>query len=697
MLEKRRLIITVVFLAFCVLILPGIVAAADPDVVFVNITGNDDNPGTQESPKLTILNATGTVAPGGAVYIGKGIYKGNGNRNITIDKNVTILGESQTDTIIDGEDSDRIFYITSEGAVILMNLTIQNGNMENGGAIYNNGFLGVFNSTITGNSANLGGAIWNNGIYLIVFNSIFTGNTANSYGGAIYNNDGNLYVENSTFEGNSANIAGGGIANYAITLIMNSIFTNNSASAGGGAIYNEDMFSEDKCILIVENSTFTGNSANLGGAIHNEGGNLIATTSTFTGNSADWGGAVLSAGSDTVVFNFNVFVGNNASHSSKGNAIYSYHSIDAENNWWGSNGNPSNFVNDNVDVTPWLVLKIKANPVRISKNVKSTITADLTYDSNGGYHNPADGHVPDNIPIEFTTNLGSLGSSTVTKYTLNGVAKATLTGGTTDGIANVTAKLDDQIVQTNVTIDNTPPTVKSSDPKNNAINVAANKVIKITFNKNIKMGTGCVELKKGSTVIKTTNTISDNVLTIKPSSNLIAGVYTVVIHTASVTSEAGAPVSPFNTKFTVVTPSKVTISQILAAAASVKSYYDRNKKLPSTVTINGINVSMPKFLYLISQATIQINSGNTASIAIKNVNPPTKESGLIKSGKILKADFVTIAKNAVNFINANGRTPNYMITKLGNMKYTKVIYMFSVVLSFYKTNKRLPNYISMTK
>lgn len=700
MLVRKKFLVLISFLVFCALILPGIVAAAGPDIIFVNTTGNDDNLGTQESPKLTILNATGAVAPGGGIYITNGIYKGDGNRNITISKNVTIFGESRTDTIIDGEGLDRIFNITSDGAVILANLTIQNGYTEgNGGAVYNDGFLGVFNTNFTGNSANsYGGAIFNNGIYLIVSNSTFTGNSVNWYGGAICNYGGMLGVDNSTFTENIAYTAGGGIANYATAYIANSILINNTASTAAGALYNDGMDMDDELnLMIVENSTFTGNSGDMGGAIMNEAGYLIALSSTFTGNSANSGGAIFSAGNGTVVVNFNIFLGNNASDSSQGSAIYSVHSINAENNWWGFNGNPSDLVNSNVDVTPWLFLKISANPVRISKNVKSTITADLTYDSNGGYHNPADGHIPDNIPITFTTNLGNLGSTTITKYTLNGVAKATLTGGTTDGTANISAELNDQTVQTNVIIDNTPPTVTSSNPTKNATNVAADKVIKITFNKNIKMGTGWVELKKGSTVIKTTNSVSGKVLTIKPSSSLIVGVYTVIIHTSSVTSDAGAPVSLFNTKFTVVTPSKVTISQIAAAAASVKSYFDKNKRLPSTVTISGIKVSMPKFLYLLSQATIQISSGKTASITIKNVNAAPKESGQIKSGKILKADFITIAKNVVNFINNYGRAPNYLTTKLGNMKFTKVIYMFSAVLSFYKTNKRLPNYVTMSK
>lgn len=594
MLEKRRILVIIAFLVFCVLLLPGVVAAADPDVVYVNTTGNDDNPGTLESPKLTILNATDTVASGGFVFIGKGIYKGDGNRNINITKDMIITGENQQNTIIDAEGTNRIFHINNN--VTLMNLTLRNGySDENGGAIYieSGNFLTVINSTFTNNNAGvLGGAIYNYGT-LNVLESAFKNNNGGA-GGAIHSDIGaNLAVVLSTFTNNKGDRAGA-IECKGETYIINSTFKNNYARASGGALFFSGVGN-----ATVISSTFTNNTAQYsGGAILN-GADLIVIDSTFTRNSvtdATWGGgAIYNTGHATV--NFNKLIGNTA--AGDGDELYNGGGayLDATNNWWGSNDDPS-----------WK-------------------TAGILF-------------------------------------------------------------IEPRIVA---------PTVTSTDPKNNTVNVPANKVIKITFNQNIKMGSGWIELKKGSTIIKTTNSISGNVLTIKPSSNLSPGDYVVVIHTGSVTEEIGIPVALFSTKFKVAASSKATISQILAAAATVKSYYEKNRKLPSTVTINGSKVSMPKFLYLLSQATIQINSGKTASITIKNVNTPPKESGKIKSGKIVKKDFVNIAKNVVNFINTKGRVPNYVSTKLGNMKYTKVICMFSNVLSFYKTNKRLPNYVSMKK
>ena len=63
--------------------------------------------------------------------------------------------------------------------------------------------------------------------------------------------------------------------------------------------------------------------------------------------------------------------------------------VDAINNWWGSNNNPSGEVSGNVNVSTWLVLNTSASPTGISPNGISIITADLTHDQNGDYYDPS--------------------------------------------------------------------------------------------------------------------------------------------------------------------------------------------------------------------------------------------------------------------------------------------------------------------
>ncbi|WP_223792265.1 pseudomurein-binding repeat-containing protein [Methanobacterium spitsbergense] len=147
----------------------------------------------------------------------------------------------------------------------------------------------------------------------------------------------------------------------------------------------------------------------------------------------------------------------------------------------------------------------------------------------------------------------------------------------------------------------------------------------------------------------------------------------------------------------VQTPSSTsyTVSQIGSAAKSVKTYYETYKKLPSYVTISSKHVTMSNFLYLLTSSVINLNSGSTASITAKTVNAPTAPKGTFKHGNILKTEYVKLASNIKNYINTNGRAPNYIATSLGNIRYESTIYMYSKIMNFYYTNKRLPSNVSM--
>lgn len=89
----------------------------------------------------TISNAVTSASAGDTLHLADGTYTGANNRNITINKNLTITGQSRTDTVIDAEGMDRIFIINSDITVIIRNLTFTNGNVTgdrvtgSGGAI----------------------------------------------------------------------------------------------------------------------------------------------------------------------------------------------------------------------------------------------------------------------------------------------------------------------------------------------------------------------------------------------------------------------------------------------------------------------------------------------------------------------------------------------------------------------------------
>ena len=211
--------------------------------------------------------------PGGTLFLGIGTYNKVRDRNIVIDKDITIQGlGSATDVIIDARNLSRIFTIGSGVQVKFINITFTNGNTptypHDGGAIFNE----FTNSKIT------------------IINCTFTYNKANNDGGAIYNRGPGLNIANSSFSNNSAG-GGGAIRNLATGddfKVINCSFTNNSAIGGAGAIWNTaDGFS-------VAYSIFTNNKANDGGAILNSANDGSVANSYFISNEADRnGGAIL--------------------------------------------------------------------------------------------------------------------------------------------------------------------------------------------------------------------------------------------------------------------------------------------------------------------------------------------------------------------------------------------------------------------
>ena len=273
-------------------VLLSISSASASSNVYVNgTTGLDTNPGTIDQPYQTISMGVGSVDENGTVYIANGNYTGVNNREIVIIKNMTITGQSQKDTIINGSNTSRIFYIRDSVTVTITNLTFVNGRAT--------GILPV-----------TGGAISNNGT-LSIINCNFTDNYAHNYGGAVHNNPtGTLSVNDSTFTGNYAG-NGGAISNWGTLIVNNSTFNINNVANFGGAIYNDG----DKAQTIpyvgnvtVNNCTFTKNIAGTydagsgsGGAIYTQLGDLSVGGCTFTGQNAlrGEGGAIYSVRSNS--------------------------------------------------------------------------------------------------------------------------------------------------------------------------------------------------------------------------------------------------------------------------------------------------------------------------------------------------------------------------------------------------------------
>ncbi len=370
-----------------------------------------------------------------------------------------------------------------------------------GGAIYNNGSLKVTGGNFTGNKANddgTGGAIYNIGTgtatnsnfmssmsasgaicnektftanncvfkdngglsaaaitnsptgTFTVQKSSFTGNAVDNTAGAI-ENGGTMIITGSTFTGNNATNegTGGAIVNTGNLRITSSSFKNNIAYYQGGAIINNGR-------LNVVNSAFTGNTVTFsnggGGAIFNYD-NLTVTGSTFTNNKAGDGAAICNYGKTNV--NFSRFIGNKAVW--EGNAIFnSGSSVDATNNWWGTNkpNFKSLIYGDDVNRSTWMMLRISASITSVAIQSPSKITADLTWNTKDGvkpYKQPSGGYVPDGTTAKFGIQTGKGNISPKTSTTTHGKAYSTFTG-TALGKATIYTQVDNQKQSINVTV-----------------------------------------------------------------------------------------------------------------------------------------------------------------------------------------------------------------------------------------------------
>jgi Pseudomurein-binding repeat len=155
------------------------------------------------------------------------------------------------------------------------------------------------------------------------------------------------------------------------------------------------------------------------------------------------------------------------------------------------------------------------------------------------------------------------------------------------------------------------------------------------------------------------------------------------------TSSPQSKAIPVNPKVTF------TKTQINYASANVKKYVETNNKLPSYVTISNTKVTMPQFMMLMTDNLAAIKKGSSNPIVLKTVKCPTSPSQSIKSGTLTKTEFLSIANKIDVSINANGKAPSYIWTSLGKMRFESMVYTYSKILNFCKTNNRLPNTVSV--
>lgn len=267
---------------------------------YVDPSGDDSggNDCTDENaPCQTIAYAVTQAISGDALFLSSGTFNEAG---ITVDKDLSIIGQSSSLTIVDGNDNDSVFIVQNSIAAIFCSLTITDGlstSSNRGGGIRlgSGSEVKVINSVISESQASLGGGVGGFAQRLDVINSTIINNQAlvENLGGGIYN-IGLTNVVNSSISDNSAT-NGAGIFTGGPTNISNSIITSNMAVSIGGGIYAGGP-------LVVEDSFISENPAgNGGGGIYAANFTINNTViSQNTCGTASGGGGILSDSNDSL-------------------------------------------------------------------------------------------------------------------------------------------------------------------------------------------------------------------------------------------------------------------------------------------------------------------------------------------------------------------------------------------------------------
>lgn len=276
----------------------------DGNEFYVDLGGDDSNSGQLNSPFNSINKAVevSNSRDNVVIYLGEGIFEGNGNVMISINKahlsqggSITIVGAGADKTIIKGSSAYYAFNIYADSVVTLRDLSIVDCKSVEGGAICNSGTLLVDKCIFRNNFAfNAGGAISSieNGDCKI-YNSVFINNSVtcndeygNANGGAVYSLKSDLLVDSCRFVGNFAKgnclnaISGGAIyvgaylnnvpsvknSNFINNYVVSTSFRTNWEYAKGGSIYmiNCNLFNDSFI-----NSSVTGNNG-VGGSYYSE-------------------------------------------------------------------------------------------------------------------------------------------------------------------------------------------------------------------------------------------------------------------------------------------------------------------------------------------------------------------------------------------------------------------------------------------
>ncbi|MGE5365645.1 MAG: hypothetical protein ACM3KK_00020 [Bacteroidales bacterium] len=138
-------------------------------------------------------------------------------------------------------------------------------------------------------------------------------------------------------------------------------------------------------------------------------------------------------------------------------------------------------------------------------------------------------------------------------------------------------------------------------------------------------------------------------------------------------------------------------NQVASAASIVKNYIDTHNQLPDTVTVNGKQISLYRFLYLLSFVVQNIYNKNNRGFYAPGFKAPQSDKDTMSPGKMGIVEYIHIADEVKVYMDKTGIAPGYASpTSLGTyFGWKSMIYMYSSILDYYNTKGVLPESIAV--
>ncbi|MDY6991613.1 MAG: choice-of-anchor Q domain-containing protein [Pseudomonadota bacterium] len=237
--------------------------------------------GSCNNGDCSLREAIHVVADGGIIRFAlQGTLDLSGlNEQLVIDKNLTLMGNPDSELTLSGGNSTRILFVNTDKSLTLKYINIVNGQGQtgdetfgDGSGIFNQGNLFIEYSTIAHNQGtpdSFGGGIYNKGNLDIRFSTITDNRSL--IGGGIYNL-GQLNISHSLLSSNQAEAYGGGLENLSTATLINSTLFDNRANDEGGGIDNIEGQ------LSLSFTTLAANQASFGSGLNNLAGGMAEVT-----------------------------------------------------------------------------------------------------------------------------------------------------------------------------------------------------------------------------------------------------------------------------------------------------------------------------------------------------------------------------------------------------------------------------------